>query len=116
MARPWKPRGCGSPPATHEGLRDWQRELTGVAIIALSAVVDALWLGLIGAMVLGVAPVGLLVPAIKISSERGPREGRGYKDMNFVGGAMTVLGIRPSEQDKAAAEISRKGAGEERGT
>jgi MFS family permease len=85
--------------------------LTGVAIIALSAVVDALWLGLIGAMVLGVAPVGLLVPAIKISSERAPREGRGYKDMNFVGGAMTVLGVRPSEQDKAAAEVSRRKGG-----
>ena len=54
-------------------------------------------------------PVGLLVPAFKISSERAPQRGRGYRDQNFFGGAMTVLGFRPSEQDEAREERKRPG-------
>jgi 4-hydroxybenzoate polyprenyltransferase len=78
--------------------------LIGIALVVLGVIGDAPWLALIGAIPLGVAPVGLLLPAFKISSERAPQPGRAYRDQNFFGGAMTVLGFRPSEQDEAREE------------
>lgn len=80
--------------------------LFGAVLIGAGAVLDWSWLMVVGVVPLALAPIGLLVPALRISAARPVRHG--YKDMNYFGAGLTVLGFSPTEQDQAAKQAEQR--------
>jgi hypothetical protein len=68
-----------------------------LVLIVLGAALDEGWLVALGVVPVAALPIALLMPAIRISSARAPEHGS--QDMNILGGALTVLGVTPSEQN-----------------
>jgi len=69
----------------------------GLVLIVLGAAFEEAWLVALGVVPVAALPIALLMPAMRISSARAPEHGS--QDMNILGGALTVLGVKPSEQN-----------------
>ena len=68
------------------------------ALIAAGAVAGVIGLVLLGALAVSFLPIILLAPAFRIASERSAKSR--YND-DSIGGALTLLGFKPSEQRSA---------------
>jgi hypothetical protein len=72
--------------------------------IGLGLVLGQWWLLVLGSLVAGIAPVVLL--SLMVGPARPMTNG--YRDMNYIGGILTVFGFSPTEQDAAAREAKLK--------
>ena len=88
--------------------------VVAIALIALGALIDVMALMAVGAVAFAFLPPLLLAPAFRIASARPAKPG--YSNATWVGGALTVLGFKPSEQgesgreDRTTVRSSRAGA------
>ena len=75
--------------------------LAGASLIVLGLIVDSVVVAALGAIMLGGAPAGLIVPALRFARARrlDPRPYTGYWDQNFEFGAMHLLGFSSEDFD-----------------
>lgn len=95
---------CARVPAAEINYRPpWGKMLVlagaGLALIVVGLTVGSAVLAFLGALFLGAAPVGLMVPALRIARARrlDPRPWRGYSDQNDFLGAMHLLGFKSED-------------------
>jgi hypothetical protein len=76
--------------------------LTGAAVVLLGLVRDSAPVAFIGAVLLGSAPIGLVLPALRVARARrlDPRPWTGYSDQNDLLGAMHLLGFKSEDFDR----------------
>jgi uncharacterized membrane protein len=79
----------------------------GVTLIAAGALAGDWWLALLGVLTVIAAPLAILIGATQRHSRPPAPRDKGYSD-NFVGGSMTVLGFKPSEQEEARRERAER--------
>ena len=80
-----------------------------ILLFALGALLGQPWLAILALGPLAAATFLLFLPLVKSPAMRPAR--RRYRDMNSVGGALTVLGFKPTEQDAARKQNERAHGG-----
>jgi len=73
--------------------------IVGAGLIGLGAASEQVWIGVLGTVPLASVPYALLLPALRISRHRRPQNG--LRDMNFLGGWMSIWGFTAEERDAA---------------